>query len=209
MQETIVPSRKSKHKSFLEKNMIKQKKNKIMGKKKIDSNFSWSPIPKTGAFCKLEKMITIVWSLIAFLSVTATRAFNPVKLTCILLLLSSAMFLCISLTQGPTWFPIIFFILFVGGILVMFIILSSTIPNEKASKFKIKLMAFTIFSFILRRTPAYRFPLITQSKWAFLDSQIAVIITLIILVYFFSFLKIVSTKKTPMRKLNCYKWKVL
>lgn len=150
-------------------------------------------------------MITIIWSLIAFLSIIATKAFNPVKLTCILLLISSAMFLCISLTQGITWFPIVFFILFVGGILVIFIILSSAIPNEKASKFKMKLVALASFSFMLGSPAVYRFPAITLSKWALLDSQIAIVITLALLIYFFSFLKIVRTKKAPIRKINCYR----
>lgn len=153
--------------------------------------------------------IKILLTLVISRMILATK--NPVKIRTILVGLRIILFTIMTIYSGNTWFPLIFHLLFSGGILMIFIILSSIIPNEKTKKIKIKLLTTIIliiryFNLRKRNIKISRF----QEIKIFLNNRINInfIITLII-IYFITFLFILRKENLPIRTIKCYKKKLI
>ena len=99
-------------------------------------------------------MTTTMALLSVFFIYTMMGAKNLLKLSLTLLMVSSLIFFRIALICGSTWMPTIFFLLFMGGILVLFILISSILPNERMNK-----------SYLSKSV------LMVGTVWVFLDSQ--------------------------------------
>lgn len=147
----------------------------------------------------LIKGLTLISSLnVVFLT-------NPVKVRITLLIVRIAIFLSLIIKRGESWFPILFSMLFIGGILIIFIILSSISPNEKSIKLlflSIPVIILIILTFqenkILENREIHKFPkrfLDSRSRFSF--------IILILILYFFSAIIILSKVETPMRRVLC------
>lgn len=144
-------------------------------------------------------MITQLKAAIALRASLGMFALNPVKLTIILMIYSSIITLRLWHMTAATWFPLIFYILFIGGILIMFIILSSGIPNEKAMKLKIELLLVTAIATIRTFFPRSTTVDIATAKRELMTQHSFTLLAAILVLYFFFFLKIVSRKKYPAR----------
>lgn len=173
---------------------------------KKGSIFPKSSVSKTEILNKLRKMITFILKAI-ILRITSVIILisNPVKIRILLLAVSIILFTLIFLIRGRTWFPTLFALLFMGGILIIFIILSSILPNEKRTKIKI---LYRII--ILRAGVAFfvqKFRELNNSfrnTKRFLSSRFAFyFIILILILYFFSVISILSKEEIPMRIVLC------
>lgn len=132
---------------------------------------------------------------------------NPIKTRFYILISARIIFLLLKLNTGSTWMPLIFFILFAGGILVIFIILASVLPNEKIFKLKFNKVRVTMLILILLLTQRNnKYLTISRSQIkSFLTCSlnITLIITLI-LIYFFYSINLNTKEEYSIRSLQCW-----
>lgn len=130
---------------------------------------------------------------------------NPIKTRFSILISASCIFLFLKINSSTIWIPLIFFILFTGGILIIFIILSSVLPNEKT--IKVKYSKVVIILIILLSFSSIKINGIEgihgQMKRFISSGLNLIVITLIILIYFFNAINLNSKEETPMRSLQC------
>lgn len=125
---------------------------------------------------------------------------RPLKLRIVLVGIRGLIFLYLQENVGSTWFSLIFFLIFIGGIIVVFIILSAITPNQKYLKINSKI----VFVIIMLRLPtAFLLPsdesLTIRMKW-FISRNTNILIGIaIMLLYFFSFIYITTKEKYPIR----------
>lgn len=160
-------------------------------------------------------MTIIITPATFFLSWIILRAKNPVKIGFILICTRTLLLYWMAIERGGTWFPLIIYLLFIGGILIIFLILSSLLPNEKSQKNKISLW----ITLVLILLGFYFAPMLGHPK-RIQDSALGIkraitsrlnIITIgmIILLYFLIFVSIISRNKSPLRINMCRKKRVL
>lgn len=144
-----------------------------------------------------------------------TTSFNARPLT-----LAFALFLCTftsmtlaSFTRRSSWFPMVTLILYLGGILVTFMVLCSLTPNQRVKKIKFSNLATaTIVVFILYFTernlklPEEPIPTV---KTFLEEAPIFISAVAMILLYFFRFGKIIGERWGPMRTLWCFQKEIL
>lgn len=165
-----------------------------------------SSISKIEILIKLRKMISInIKLLTALLSGAIILITNPVKIRIILLVLRIVIFFIIALESGIIWFPVLFALLFIGGILIIFIILSSILPNEKRLKIKIFMMSIPV-AIYLSRTSGKIIDIRISAKVSkrFLRSRHTFYFLIIILIlYFFCTIRMLCKNEIPMRSCIC------
>lgn len=132
---------------------------------------------------------------------------NPVKISVITLLVALRIFICITVQTGRRWIRVISALLFRGGILIMFMILSRFHPNETSSKinFKNVLTIAIIVSPIgwLRRGSIIRTQRGGSMKIFYQEARTRIVLTLLIIIYFIVFLKILRKEKARIRLILC------
>lgn len=155
-------------------------------------------------------MITFIKTIIICIRITMLRCLNPIKIRIIIIFIRSFTFILIRNIIGRRWFPLIFYILFLGGILIIFIVLSSLIPNEKSIKNKLSWTTILILALI---TTAIHLPLTNnfrrQLKWFIQSTYNLYIIILLILLYFIRFIYLLSQEKITLRSCFCYNKTIL
>lgn len=208
MKKIIIHSKIRRQISFLPKNEKKEKKRK---KRRRIIYFSKSSIPKTDALNKLKKMMTFTLNIILVLMTLAIlRGSNPIKIAIRILIIRSLVFIKLIILRGNIWIYSIIFLLFMGGILVLFIIISSLIPNSKRKKYSWRRTRLII---VLRRplilTQETRETLFINLKWTLINKNILMFFRLIISCYFFCFLELVKKLKTPIRSYTCWREEIL
>nr|YP_009351816.1 NADH dehydrogenase subunit 6 [Rhinotergum shaoguanense]AQQ72855.1 NADH dehydrogenase subunit 6 [Rhinotergum shaoguanense] len=133
---------------------------------------------------------------------------NPVKAMMSLLMLSSITAIMMFNFSSMAWFPSIFYLLFMGGILMVFMIMSSIMPNEKMSKIKnIFLVTAVIMLITLNMAENAKIEELmfnSQLKWFMMCNQNILMATILIMVYFFMFIKQVSKEKSSLRSELCH-----
>lgn len=137
---------------------------------------------------------------------------HPVKIRIRLVILRLVIFIFIYSKTSRSWYPILFFLIFIGGILMIFIILSSVLPNEKTKKRKLGITPIILIFMIRLELASKDFVRenIANAAKITLDSSnsIAFLIAAIIF-YFFSTLKIVCKEERPLRSHFCCKEKLI
>lgn len=105
------------------------------------------------------------------------------------------------------WYPLLYFLIFIGGILLIFIILSSILPNEK-NKISIKsLIKFAfflpiIFLLLIKKESIILRVRIKTTK-AILDSRRrSLFLILAMLIYFFGAIILISEEEAPIRRVE-------
>lgn len=151
-------------------------------------------------------MITILyWIMLSTLLLIAIiKSINPVKIRIILIMLRNFLFLNLFLKRRISWFPTIFLIIFTGGILMIFIIVSSIIPNQKPIKFKISmtvLIARSIIALIEMKNTKELTTTFRSLKWNMERIFYIARLTSLIILYFFTFIRILSIEKRSMRSI--------
>lgn len=131
---------------------------------------------------------------------------NPVKAGIIILWLRTLIFLLTNLAGGSAWFRSLTFLIFTGGILIMFIVLSRFHPNETPQKINYKNITIIILGASL--LPSSIRGIIDVSlersrKIIYQRRRTAFIITMLVILYFSIFLKILGSKKNSMRITIC------
>ena len=147
-------------------------------------------------------MISVLIFLIYF-------SFNPVKIGGLVLIYSLFLVMHIYKSSGFSWFPIILLLLFSGGILVVFIMLSSIHPNQEVQKSKLSFLPMgTVF--ILTLIPktsldiSFKWRRHERLKMFFQEFTRSLILTSVILFYFLIFTKILEKEVRCIRLTLCY-----
>lgn len=140
--------------------------------------------------------------LILYIFYLAIKNTNPIKIRVTLVLIGALMFYYIKILTRQSWFPMIFYILFIGGILIIFIIVSSMLPNEPIKKNNYrKIIGILIVILIIGSTKNIT---ITQELWSNVKNELLtnlnfIILTNMLIRYFVTFLILVSKEKIPLR----------
>lgn len=137
---------------------------------------------------------------------------NPIKTRFIILSSSALIFLLVKTKTGQTWIPLIFFILFIGGILIVFIILSSILPNEKSIKIKIPKTFFLILITSIILEPIIiteKTNLSPEIKRFISTGYTLALIIRVILIYFFGSISINKNEDQSIRSIICWKKVIL
>lgn len=132
---------------------------------------------------------------------------NPIKIARGLLAARVFMAMTIQITLGIRWMPIIYILLFTGGILITFIILSSLIPNEKFS-IKIISPALILTATILTYGQKHKSTQIEPPiliKWTAERHYTSLFVIALVLAYFLAFLNVTYSDKTPLQSRTCQK----
>lgn len=164
----------------------------------------YSSIPKTETFNKLRKMIcTIIILRTLRISTIITINKNPVKIRILLLIIVTILRIFIYKISRRRWFPLIFYMLFLGGILVMFLILSTIIPNEKIKKSKVKIweiiLILRIIPFIIHQIRISNTTHIAYLQNFLQRSYNTIFCTRIIIFYFLIFTVTLAIEKNRLR----------
>lgn len=153
---------------------------------------------------KLRKKIMISLFFL-FFSFTFIYTCSTPFILILIMFISLIIFNTLWSFSGYTWFPLILALLFVGGILVIFMVISSLFPNSK--NFLQQLGRFKIFSFIsLSIFFLFYFPFTIFSFECFSIKTIILrggnflSLGFIILCYFFCFLYFISKDKVSLRR---------
>lgn len=151
-------------------------------------------------------MITLTKIVLLVLLINfVTKETRPVKLSISLVIIRGIIMLLLNALRGESWFPIIFYLLFIGGIIIIFIILSSVRPNEKMPKLKNYITFAIILSTI--STLSYRNQNTCASnilKEVLIRNHNVLSLTALVLVYFLAFIYLISKNKIPLRSTMCY-----
>lgn len=152
-------------------------------------------------------MTTIrLMSILTIFLIIASKSANPVKTSLAILGVRVFIFLQMRILSGTSWVPVLMVLLFMGGIIIMFIILSSVLPNEKRIKVKnywvfAPILAIAVIGWNWERgvNPSPR-----RYKRFLSSGNNFWIIIILIITYFISGLRVLRTEDTPMRTLYCY-----
>lgn len=151
----------------------------------------------------ITKRVLLI-TAITFLIIANAK--NPIKIRILILIGTSIIFLLIHLNTGNVWFPLIFFILFTGGILIIFIILASILPNEKVWKIKTPKTFITWFFLAtligIQKNTVFKRNFI-DLKSILSSGVVFTLITLIILVYFFTSIRLNRAEQYSIRSFQC------
>ena len=151
-------------------------------------------------------MNTILLTVPVCLGLYTTQTRNPVKVRILLIVTRGSLFFWVGLTTGRVWFPTLFFLLFMGGIIIIFMILSSVLPNEKAGKLKVPtflLLSTTLAAIILPPLKVTVLPEVVSVKSMLSQAYFTFSLTLLVTLYFFLVLFMIKTEKVPMRSVSC------
>lgn len=151
-------------------------------------------------------MIIFPLILLGIFTTMASKSSNPVKTRVAILALRITIFFQMRATTGASWIPILITILFIGGIIIMFIILSAVLPNEKRMRVKsffVLTLALTITTLEfgwgvtgrVRAEKYKRFLISGVNFWAMI---------ILILTYFIARMSSLNSEETPIRTLYCY-----
>lgn len=144
-------------------------------------------------------MIISFFILFLFLFMEASSLINVIILMIFLRILLLSI---IWVTRIRCWFTSIFSLLFIGGILVIFIVISSLFPNRKiyfSFHYK-KIFLFFLFFSILFSTPAYICIDVLRLKSLVFSFRNFISMICVILIYFFCFLYFISKDKLSLRR---------
>lgn len=154
---------------------------------------------------KLRKIIYIIFRALTIIIFSRK---NPVKLRIIIMITASLIFFIIWINRRSAWFPSILMLLFTGGILVIFIILSSFHPNEGTSKLKMKrVLTLVTVLFLIKIYPIAgnyaQINCLESIKVWFQNIQTGISLTSLILIYFIVFIRILKKEENSIRILIC------
>nr|YP_009228542.1 NADH dehydrogenase subunit 6 [Phyllocoptes taishanensis]ALK03805.1 NADH dehydrogenase subunit 6 [Phyllocoptes taishanensis] len=145
-------------------------------------------------------MITTTLGALTYTVWVTKYSMGPMKLAVNLLIMSVLLMTLLSMKMGLSWLSLVYVMLFTGGILMMFMILSSFLPNEKSTKLNVSTLALAIpfMVSIQNLDPSDILPTTTM-KWVLEASSTSISLMAIMLLYFVAFLENVSSDKLPMR----------
>lgn len=127
--------------------------------------------------------------------------FNPVKIGFLLIIFSVSNFFVMFFSLGSSWFPLIFSLLFIGGVIVLLMVISSLFSNEKTDNYSLFFIFLTFLFFIIFFVPFFsRMFVYAQDFKVFLYSGFNfMFMVLLVLGYFFLFLFFISFEKASLR----------
>lgn len=157
-------------------------------------------------------MITkIIFLILIILLLRTSRTKNPVELRVKLLIMRSLIFVIMHLSSSKRWFPLIYLTLFLGGVLIIFIILSSLLPNKSRGFLKAEIQNFPKFIYfrviicILMEAKTFlgTEPIkISQNQMS--QQASLVMILLLIFIYFIIFIQTTKKINLPLKTQRCY-----
>lgn len=148
-------------------------------------------------------MITFIPTILLVIITVSLYAANPIKILALMsrisLLLAHWMIMCLR----TTWPPLILLLLFLGGILVRFIVVSSILPNQKTYRGpSVGVLSMVSIGMACLSFPTKRMDVVLLKATLYAGGNISFFL-LIIIAYFFIFLAVTSGIKKPLRTRFC------
>ena len=150
-------------------------------------------------------MITILTTAIYMAIIRTMFIKTPIKMCVFLALIITLLFTKFYMELDYSWFRLTMHLLFIGGILIIFMIVSSVIPNEKekttSKKFLITITITFIRGVYANSNIAVR-SLHTEIKMFIRRTTLLVLTLFVITTYFTAFLSFITKRATSLRSLE-------
>nr|AQQ72868.1 NADH dehydrogenase subunit 6 [Leipothrix sp. 1 XFX-2017] len=142
-------------------------------------------------------MITFIPTILLVMMTVSLYAANPMKMLALMssmsLLLAHWMMMCLS----TTWPPLILLLLFLGGILVSFMVVSSILPNQKTySGPSVGVLSMVSMGMACLSFPTKSMDVVLLKATLYAGGNMSFFL-LMIMAYFFIFLAVTSGMKKP------------
>jgi len=148
-------------------------------------------------------MISMLFLTTIFYVFRVINILSPIFLCVCLVAYSAALLVSLNLIGCGRWLAAILFIVFSGGVLIMFMILSSLEPNLAPSKRNTPLLLLTAMVPINMMEPKFNSIKVLELKWQYVEDWSIMFFFIIIGYYFFSFIKFLSHKKFCLQRNIC------
>lgn len=148
-------------------------------------------------------MITSLNIIITTLVLAISTSLNPIKIIYLLITLRILTTIILTIQIATSWAPIIIFLIFIGGILISFIIIASMLPNEKSIKIKFVQAIIIVAPFLLLINYTNNERIIFLIKSILASTTNLVIFIPLIICYFIVFIILISQTSAPLRTLEC------
>lgn len=149
----------------------------------------------------------ITWLILSIILITTALPFlkTPIKIMRFMVAARLIVFISAWYNAATSWLPLIYFLIFTGGITLLFIMVSSILPNEKSRKSSLFLTlgaASIVAPLILLRNLNINF---ITLKWRLQSYFEIIFLCIIIGAYFFMFIYILGTKGASINRKVCFK----
>lgn len=137
------------------------------------------------------------------LTLLISTALNPIKTIFLMMLISLCSILTLRLQITTSWGPIVIFLMFMGGILVRFIIIASILPNEKSIKIKFarRILLVIPLAFLTNYPDTESVSFIIKTS-IYSITNLTIFLPLICF-YFLVFILLISQTSAPLRTIDC------
>nr|QCF39700.1 NADH dehydrogenase subunit 6 [Glomeridesmus spelaeus] len=154
----------------------------------------------------MSMMIMIIMISISMIFFQLTHPMEMSILLIIMTLTISVNSLLFSMTQ---WFSYILFLIYMGGVMVMFMYMSSLTPNKFPITIK-KIMPIMIFSLLfimfydykMSKSMNFKSYMSIIKSFTFMSLNMTMIIIMILMITMISIIMITQNKKTPLRPIS-------
>lgn len=150
-------------------------------------------------------MITLARTLALALTLNSLATLNPMKMIFTMAVLRTLIFIILNISIRVTWIALLLYMLFLGGILIRFIMVASLIPNEKSLNFKPRHFLLVIMVAVTFLTSQQNVAEIFYAKNILLRDLNIILMVRIILIYFLIFIEVITQTKRPLRTSYCHK----
>nr|QCF39622.1 NADH dehydrogenase subunit 6 [Glomeridesmus spelaeus] len=153
-------------------------------------------------------MSMLIMIMLMSISMIFTQLSHPMEMSILLIIMTltiSINSLMFSMTQ---WFSYILFLIYMGGVMVMFMYMSSLTPNKFPTSIKkiSFIMTFPLLFFMFNnkilKIMNLKSSMSIMKSFTFLSLNMTMIIILILMITMISIIMITQNKKTPLRPMS-------
>nr|QCF39609.1 NADH dehydrogenase subunit 6 [Glomeridesmus spelaeus] len=153
-------------------------------------------------------MSMLIMIMLMSISMIFTQLSHPMEMSILLIIMTltiSINSLMFSMTQ---WFSYILFLIYMGGVMVMFMYMSSLTPNKFPTSIKkiYFIMMFPLLFFMFNnkilKIMNLKSSMSIMKSFTFLSLNMTMIIILILMITMISIIMITQNKKTPLRPIS-------
>nr|QCF39635.1 NADH dehydrogenase subunit 6 [Glomeridesmus spelaeus] len=153
-------------------------------------------------------MLMLIMIMLMSISMIFTQLSHPMEMSILLIIMTltiSINSLMFSMTQ---WFSYILFLIYMGGVMVMFMYMSSLTPNKFPTSIKkiSFIMTFPLLFFMFNnkilKIMNLKSSMSIMKSFTFLSLNMTMIIILILMITMISIIMITQNKKTPLRPMS-------
>nr|AUR43957.1 NADH dehydrogenase subunit 6 [Glomeridesmus spelaeus]QCF39674.1 NADH dehydrogenase subunit 6 [Glomeridesmus spelaeus]QCF39687.1 NADH dehydrogenase subunit 6 [Glomeridesmus spelaeus] len=134
---------------------------------------------------------------------------HPMEMSILLIILTLTISINSLLFSMTPWFSYILFLIYMGGVMVMFMYMSSLTPNKLPITIKkiapimiFSLLFITFYNYKIFKSMNLKSSMSIMKSFTFLSMNMTMIIITILMITMISIIMITQNKKTPLRPIS-------